>query len=83
MTQTEFSPPDEALMDRAQHLAWAKARALEYVERGELANAIASLVSDLGKHEALRDADMREGVAISAAANGNGAAVRRWIEGFN
>lgn len=61
-------------MDRAQHLAWAKARALEYVERGDLTNAIASLVSDLGKHEALRDADMRESVAISAAANGNGAA---------
>lgn len=57
-------------MDRAEHLAWAKARALEYVARGELANAIASMASDLN-NEAFRGDDLREGVAISAAANGN------------
>lgn len=37
-------------MTRAEHMAWAKQRALEYVERGELSSAIASMISDLGKH---------------------------------
>jgi hypothetical protein len=37
-------------MTRSEHVAWAKQRALEYVDRGELSNAIASIVSDLGKH---------------------------------
>ena len=35
---------------RAEHLAWCKARALEYVELGELSQALASFMSDLGKH---------------------------------
>lgn len=35
---------------RAQHLEWAKARALEYVELGQLRYALNSLVSDLRKH---------------------------------
>lgn len=38
-------------MTRAEHVAWAKERALEYVEAGQLTDAWTSLVSDLGKHE--------------------------------
>lgn len=38
-------------MNRAEHLKWAKDRALEYAEQGDTAMAIASLTSDLGKHE--------------------------------
>ena len=37
-------------MTRAEHLQWAKDRALEYADQGTMANAIASLRSDLGKH---------------------------------
>lgn len=37
-------------MTRAEHLAWCKQRALEYVERGELNDAYASMASDLDKH---------------------------------
>lgn len=43
-------------MTRADHLAWAKQRALEYVERGDLPNAISSMISDLLAHEAWQDA---------------------------
>ena len=32
---------------REQHIAWAKERALEYVDAGDLANAVASMGSDL------------------------------------
>ena len=35
---------------RAEHLLWCKERALEYVDNGDLQQAYASMVSDLGKH---------------------------------
>lgn len=35
---------------RAEHLAWCKTRALEYVDMGDLNNAYSSLVSDLNNH---------------------------------
>ena len=37
-------------MSRAQHLKWAKARALEYVELSQLQYALDSMISDLRKH---------------------------------
>jgi hypothetical protein len=37
-------------VNRAEHLRWAKDRAIEYADRGETAEAIASLGSDLNKH---------------------------------
>ena len=42
-------------MTRAEHLAWAKQRALEYVDRGELQHALDSIISDMRKHPALFD----------------------------
>ncbi len=38
------------MMTRAEHLAWAKERALKYVELGDLQGAFLSMSSDLGKH---------------------------------
>lgn len=38
-------------MNRAEHLAWAKQRALQYVDLGELADAMSSILSDLAKGE--------------------------------
>jgi hypothetical protein len=35
---------------RAGHVAWAKERALEYADAGDLPGAMASLTSDLSKH---------------------------------
>lgn len=37
-------------MNRAEHMAWAKTRALEYVDRGDCVGALASLSSDIRKH---------------------------------
>jgi hypothetical protein len=42
-------------MNRTEHLAWAKTRALEYVARGELGEAYLSFRSDMNKHEELRE----------------------------
>lgn len=37
-------------MTEKEHLAWSKKRALEICDRGEVAKAFASLISDLNKH---------------------------------
>ena len=39
-------------MDKAEHLAWAKERALEYLP--DVSQASASFISDLNKHDDLR-----------------------------
>jgi hypothetical protein len=70
-------------MTRAEHMAWAKQRALEYVDRGEGLNAIASMLSDLGKHpDTERSCGMGGLIAIGLNKRDMGA-VRRWVEGFN
>jgi hypothetical protein len=38
-------------MTRAEHIRWCKERAREYLNAGDLQQAIASMMSDLGKHE--------------------------------
>lgn len=35
---------------RAEHLQWCKERALKYLLLGQVNNALASMLSDLGKH---------------------------------
>jgi hypothetical protein len=71
-------------MDRAEHLSWAKARALEYLDKGALPQAVASLVSDLNKHEAFRGPAYQALLMVGMLeANRGPNAVRRWIEGFN
>lgn len=39
------------MITRQSHLAWCRARAYDFVRRGEVRNAIYSLVSDLSKHD--------------------------------
>jgi len=40
---------------RAEHLAWCKERALQYVDSGDTHNAFASFMSDLRKHPETKD----------------------------
>ena len=69
-------------MTRTEHLEWAKARALECAEAGEYGDAIASLLSDLGKHEETRSlldlADLRDALEVGQSKDPE--RVRRWIE---
>ena len=76
---------DEPISPRAAHLAWCKARALEYVEQGDTNQAFSSMASDLGKHDEtaghigiqLGMAQMMGGMLSSPAE------MRKFIEGFN
>jgi hypothetical protein len=70
---------------RAEHLAWCKQRALEYVERGDrgsLAHAISSMLSDLGKHPETAKSQTI-GALIAPIGSTRPDEVRKWIEGFN
>ena len=70
-------------MTRDEHLAWAKKRALEYLDAGDLTNALSSMGSDLSKHDELRGigAKMAD-LGLIAFINRDAVAMRRWIEGF-
>ncbi len=71
-------------MSRAEHISWCKDRALRYVEQGELANAVSSMISDLGKHLDTAKPVNRALAVIGMLEIQRGPdAVRAWIEGFN
>ena len=75
-------------MTREEHMQWCKDRAMEYVERGDLVNAVASMMSDLSKHDETRDSGtgamrMLGLMAATQAQNSDRAAVERYIKGFN
>lgn len=72
-------------MTRAEHLAWAKERALEYVDTGDVQNAYASLASDLDKHPETAGHD---GITLGMMQMMGGMLntpeqMRKFIEGFN
>lgn len=69
-------------MTRDEHVAWCKQRALEYVDRGELSDAVVSMLSDLGKHSATAG---HLGMLLAPTLIGQRLTrdqVRKWIEGF-
>lgn len=74
-------------MDRNEHLAWAKARALELVALGDLQGAFASFTSDLNKHEGLEaESHIQQDLGFRQLLSGQldtGPKMHKWIEGFN
>jgi hypothetical protein len=68
----------------AEHLAWAKARALEYMDLGELEMAVSSMTNDMTKH---MDSDQAvaqamAGTRLLLAESLSEKAIRAWIEAF-
>lgn len=70
---------------RAEHLQWCKDRALDYVERGELTQALASMTSDLQKHpETAGHAGSQLGLGLMMTGDlSTGQQMREYINGFN
>jgi hypothetical protein len=72
------------MMTRSEHLQWAKDRALKYADRGEMANAIASIESDLNKHPETANhgaVTLMTMMAVSGQFSRPGE-LRKFIEGF-
>lgn len=74
-------------MDRQQHLEWCKKRAHEYLARGNVQDAVASMLSDIDKHPETALKGPTRGVlgmvGMMAAANNDEREARRFIDGFN
>lgn len=69
-------------MTRAEHLAWAKERALAYLP-GNPPEAMTSMMSDLTKHPELKEHIGLRIAPMFYGAHNDPQAVRRWIVGFN
>lgn len=68
----------------AEHFAWAKQRAIEYVDMGDGGAAMASFVSDLNKHPdtaGIIHPDLA-GLFAGEVILGGAAGARRFIEGL-
>jgi hypothetical protein len=78
-----YSPGEE--VSRAEHIAWCKQRALEYLDAGDAKNALTSMMSDLRKHPGTtKHLGITLGVNLVLAGRlHNHAELRKWIEGFN
>jgi hypothetical protein len=72
-------------MNRAEHLAWAKERALEYADKGDMPNALASLTSDLRKHpETANHGAIELGMMLALGGHlDSPSELRKFIEGCN
>lgn len=73
-------------MNRSEHLRWCKNRAMEYVNRGEYAEGVTSMLSDLSKHPETRAAS--EGVLahlgmMELMKGPTRESIQRYVEGFN
>lgn len=64
---------------------WAKDRALEYTAAGDVDQAFASMLSDLGKHRELVDHPGKEvgGMLYATGHLRTPAQMEQWIKGFN
>lgn len=72
-------------MTREEHLAWCKKRAHEYLDRGDIENAVTSIASDLNKHpETEGHIGISLGMMMLMTGNlSDPREARRFIDGFN
>ena len=72
-------------MNRDEHVAWCKQRALKYLDSGDTVNALTSMMSDLEQHpETKNHAGSKIGLQLMMMDSLSSVPdVRRFIEGFH
>ena len=72
-------------MNRQDHLAWCKSRAIEYCDANDPQQAYASMASDLNKHDETRNHSAIEFgmMQLMAGLLQTPQEMRKFIEGFN
>lgn len=73
------------MMTRQEHLDWCKARAREYLDAGDVGQAVVSMLSDIRKHPETKDhSAIHLGVSMLFAGHLDTVdKARHFIEGFN
>lgn len=69
------------MTSRAEHLAWCKQRAMEYVNAGDFNQGVTSMLSDLGKHPDTKGS-VNVGAMLMLTVRDRESA-KRFVEGFN
>ena len=72
-------------MNRSEHLQWCKDRAMEYIDRNEVVDGIASFISDMGKHAETENhtALPLMGIMLVSGHLNTASETAKFIEGFN
>lgn len=73
------------MMNRHEHVAWSKQRALQILDEGDLTGAYTSMVSDLSKHTETKG-HIAIGIGMSLMLIhklDTSEEMRKFIEGFN
>lgn len=70
-------------MTRQEHMDWCKKRALEYLDKGDVANAVASMLSDLSKHPETTIPPELSMIGMLSVMSNDRDGARRFIVGFN
>ncbi len=72
-------------MTRAERVEWCKVRAREYLERGDVVNAVTSMLSDMKQSPETKDdvGDVITHMGMIIAGSGDVRDARRFVEGFN
>lgn len=75
----------QRFMNRQEHLDWAKERALEYADEGDLRGAFASFQSDMIKHDETRNHIALKVMSVQFFSGhlNSPQSMRHFIEGFN
>lgn len=70
-------------MTRQEHIVWCKERALELLDSGDTNGAMASMMSDMTKHdETIGAMDAMKPIAMVTMMSGNVNEIRKFIDGF-
>tara|TARA_R110000744_G_scaffold338330_1_gene443527 strand:- start:51 stop:272 length:222 start_codon:yes stop_codon:yes gene_type:complete len=73
-------------MTRSEHLQWAKDRAKELLNAGDIAGGMASFTSDMGKHEATNETlqnGISQAIIMQALMTNNARECVDCVDGFN
>jgi hypothetical protein len=69
-------------MDRTQYIEWCKDRAREYLDAGQLSDALASMISDMNQRKDTQVSSYLATFGLSCVMRNDTEAVRRFISGF-
>ena len=70
------------MIPRSEHVQWSKRRALQYLDAGDLVQALASFASDMSKRTDTKLDPRIAALGLHHGRNGDADGLRRWIEGF-
>lgn len=70
-------------MTRDEHVAWCKKRAREYLDKGDIANGVTSMLSDMDKHPECRVNQALSMLGMAAIMQHDLQAAKRFVDGFH